>query len=562
MMKPFLIKFSAFLFLLSLASCLSMGVNFKHKTPKRAAKPPKFTLRDSLVGYNGPLRNCFDVRHYDIHLRLDPKQKNISGYVTTHFDLVKESKRIQLDLDEQMVIDSIKQDKKKLAFTRKYTAIFIDLLSETKQQSITVYYHGKPLEAKRPPWEGGFVWKRDKNKKPFAGVACEGNGAKAWLPIKTYLGDEPDSVSMYFTAPGDLMVVSNGNLVSVEELKSSNEKTFHWRTSYSVNPYDITFYLGDYRLIEESYTCLDGQEMMLNYYVLPENVEKAKEHFKQAPKILKVYEQLFGTYPWPKDGYKLVESPYEGMEHQTAIAYGYGYKNTPRQDFDYIILHETAHEWWGNAVSVSDFSDVWIHEGIATYAEALYVEKTKGHRAYLDYIWITSVFVMNKKPLIGPPGLYYWNYKDQDPYSKGAVMLHTLRTQINNDTLFFSILKIFFKNNCYKNTDTKAFIALVNEMTGRDMNYFFDQYLYRRESPYLLWNFYYDRDLGKTQLIYKLDRVDPNFKMTVEAEQEGSRFYIYPTTQKQSVILPHGDLPVLMNSNYSYLQNGYKRLKK
>lgn len=540
---------------------MSLGINLKNKTPNRPSHLPKFTVKDSLVGYNNPFRTCFDVRHYDIHLTLNGSQKSIQGFVTTRFDLLNNSKKIQLDLDRQLVIDSITQNSQLLKFTRRYTAIYIDLVSEKKDQSVTVYYHGRPVIAKRPPWEGGFVWKDDKNKKPFISVACEGSGAKTWLPVKTYLGDEPDSVNMHLTIPKTLIGVSNGNFLSAEE--NGSQKTYHWKTSYSINPYNITFYAGDYKLIEESYTCIDGEKMSLRYYVLPENFEKAKIHFMQAAKILKTYEELFGKYPWPKDGYKLVESPFAGMEHQTAIAYGNGYKNEKNEEYDYIVLHESAHEWWGNAVSVEDFSDIWIHEGIATYAEALYVEKTKGQKAYLDYMYWTAIGIRNKKPVVGPGDVYYSDYKDGDPYAKGALMLHTLRNHLQDDSLFFNILKTYFKENCYKLTNTKQFIALVNKMTGKDLNFFFDQYLYHRSSPYLMWGFNYDEPLQKDQIMFQFDRVGYDFTTPIEAEQGGDKFYIYPTDHLQYYTLPHpSTVPVTMNVRDSYLQEGYNKIKK
>lgn len=546
-----------------MASCMSIGLNFKNKTPVKASKLPRFTSKDSLLGYNNTFRNCFDVKHYDIHININTVKKSITGIVTTRFELLENLKKIQLDLDQRLSIDSIKQGTQQLSYSRNYTCVLVNLISEMKKQSISVYYHGKPLNATRPPWEGGFVWKEDKNKKPFVSVACEGTGAQIWLPVKAWLGDEPDSVTMHLTVPQDLVGVSNGNLISVHKNEQAVEKTYSWQTSYQINPYNITFYVGDYKMIEEPYTCIDGEKMTLRYYVHPENYEKAKTHFSQTGKILTIYEDLFGKYPWPKDGYKLVESPFAGMEHQTAIAYGNGYKNEKRENFDYIILHESAHEWWGNAVSVADFSDVWIHEGMATYAEALYVEKTKGYKAYLDYMNLMYLFVMNRKPVIGPPGVYYWNYKDGDPYGKGAAMLHTLRNDINNDSLFFSILKTFFSNNCYKITDTKAFIALVNKMTGKNLDYFFDQYLYHRSSPRLLWNFDYDFELEKDQLIFQFEEVGPYFTTAIEVEQGGNKFYIYPTNEVQFFTLPHpASVPVVVNSKNSYIEDGYGKIKK
>lgn len=373
------------------------------------------------------------------------------------------------------------------------------------------------------------------------------------------MGDEPDSVTTHYTVPKELIAVSNGRLISV--IEHGDKKTYSWQTSYSINPYNIAFYMGDYKLIEKPYLCLDGGLMTLSYYVLKENYEKAKSHFLQVDKIIENYETLFGNYPWAKDGYKLVESPFAGMEHQTAIAYGNGYKNEYKENYDYIILHETAHEWWGNAVSVADFSDVWIHEGIATYAEALYLEKTQGYEAYLDHLEWSAITVMNKKPVIGPKGLYYWNYKDGDPYSKGAVMLHSLRNHINDDTLFFSIIKTFFKNFCYRTANTSDFIVLVNEMTHKDFTYFFNQYLYRRESPLLRWNYDYDAATGQVGIIYQFDRVEKDFTTQIQVKQGGRAFYISPTTNVQFTKLPFAsDVPLYMNTKKSYLQDGFKKI--
>lgn len=557
--KILLYLFGIILPALVFMSCMALGINLKYKTPKRHAILPKFAAKDSLLGFNNAHRSCFNVTHYDINLRFDIRQKSIKGYVTTSFELVNPSDKIQLDLDPQFMIDSIVSEDKSLMYSRKITAITIDLPKQNKRQKVTVYYHGKPKVARRPPWEGGFVWKTDKNKKPFISVACEGEGAKVWLPIKSYLGDEPDSVTTHYTVDKNLVAVSNGNLISVEE--RNNEKIYTWKTSYLINPYNISLYIGDYQLIETSYNCLDGEKMMLRYYVLADNLEKAKVHFKQTEKILSVYEQLFGKYPWPKDGYKLVESPFAGMEHQTAIAYGNGYKNEKNESYDYIILHETAHEWWGNAVSVADFSDVWIHEGLATYSEALYVEKIKKPEDYMNYTYWTSMMVKNKKPVIGPAGLYYWNYKDGDPYSKGAAMLHTLRNHLNNDTLFFTIIRTFYKEYCYKTADTDDFIQIVNRFSGKDLTYFFKQYLYRRESPYLKWNFDYDKSSGTYGIIYQFDRVGDDFSLNIEVEQGNKKFYITPNSRMQRTNLPFSpSVPVVVNSKNSYVQTGYKKI--
>lgn len=392
-------------------------------------------------------------------------------------------------------------------------------------------------------------------------VACEDDGTKTWLPIKMHLGDEPDSISTHYTVPSNLMVISNGNLISIQE-NSNHTKTYHWKTSYCINPYNITFYIGNYKLIETDYTCIDGEKINLKYYVLPQNYMKAATHFTQTKSILSVYETLFGKYPWPKDGFKLVESPYAGMEHQTAIAYGNGYKNEKRENYDYIILHETAHEWWGNAVSVEDFSDLWIHEGIATYAEALYVEKTKGYTDYINYTYWTGILVGNKKPVIGPKGVYYTNYKDGDVYHKGAMMLHTLRNHLDNDTLFFNILKAFFNEYCYKTASTNDFVRIANQLSQQNLTPFFNHYLYKRYSPMLRWNFDYDNATGKDILIYKLTGVGSDVKLRIHFKQGDKEFSIIANSELQSMILPYqGKVSVQSNTKNSYVQDGFGRVE-
>lgn len=541
-------------------SCIHLGINIHHKTPRQAAKIPHFQHKDSLLGANNKWRSCFDVIHYEIQLDLDPKRKIISGFVTTRFNLIKSSSQIQLDLDPKLIIDSI-VGQVKLNYKREKTAVRITLSSQNKNQSISVYYHGSPKIARRPPWSGGMVWKQDKMGHAFAGVTCEGDGAQLWLPIKAWIGDEPDSADLFFTVPRGLTAVSNG--VLKDKVENEGTRTFHWKTKYPINPYNISFYLGDYQLIEDSMKLKDGTNLPMAYYVLPENFEKAKNHFAQSKLIIASYEDFFGPYPWKKECYKLIESPYEGMEHQTAIAYGHGYKNERGEDFDYIILHETAHEWWGNSVSVADFSDVWIHEGMATYAEALYVERTKGRVAYLNYLSYQYLTILNRKPVIGPSDVYYWNYRDGDVYTKGAAMLHALRTQIQNDTLFFGILKSYYEAHAKKITDTKEFIELVNEKTGKDWNYFFNQFLYRRESPYLKWNFYYNADLKVEQLIYKFENVNDEFKLAIKVKQGDQTFFIYPNSTTQFYTLPGQERQsVQMNLENIYLQQEFGKLKK
>ncbi len=270
----YVLKFIVIVFSFLLFGCMSIGLNFKYKTPKHASKYPNFSLKDSLLGFNNKYRTCFDVKYYNINLKIDIDKQTISGFVESKFLLKNQSSMIQLDLDSQFLIDSIIQNNSHLTYTRKHTAILITLNTTDTIQSIKIYYNGKPKIAKRAPWQGGFVWKKDKNKNPFVSVACEGDGAQVWLPIKSYLGDEPDSVTMHFTVPKNLVAVSNGKLKST--IENGDYKTFTWQTSYSINPYNISIYVGNYKSITSNYTCIDGEQMMLNHYVLEYNVVSGK----------------------------------------------------------------------------------------------------------------------------------------------------------------------------------------------------------------------------------------------------------------------------------------------
>ncbi len=278
-----------------------------------------------------------------------------------------------------MTIDSILYEKRKLSYYRKFNAVFVltgKSVSDNQNVKLSIYYHGKPVIAANPPWEGGFIWSKDKNNQPWVAVSCEVDGASLWWPVKDHLSDKPDSMKLSFTIPSGLNCVSNGKMI--DSIASGAKTTYRWKVTYPINSYSATFYFGKYAHFSIPFKGIDTT-FNLDFYVLPYNLDIARKHFEQIVNMLHFYESVYGPYPWPRDGYKLVESPYEGMENQTAIAYGNGYKNLVNL-FDQIILHESAHEWWGNSVTVPDFAEVWIHEGFATYSEALYVEHEYGHQ--------------------------------------------------------------------------------------------------------------------------------------------------------------------------------------
>ncbi len=527
----------------SFSACSLLGINLNHSAPVHASKIPVFTQKDSLRGSLNPNRSCFDVTHYGINVSFNYDKKTIAGFVDISAKASQDFNALQLDLQRNMQVNSVVLNNQNLKFTRKDDYFIVEMPKQQAKNSnfvLRVNYEGKPVEAKRPPWEGGFVWKKDKQKNPWLGVACEQLGASCWFPLKDHLSDEPDSMSMNLTIPKGLVAVSNGQFLGSETDSKNNTETFKWKTTYPINHYDITFYVGNFKHFEVPYQHNESSFTM-SYYVLPENLDKAKSHFKQATDIIKVYENLFGDYPWQRDGYRLVESPYAGMEHQSGIAYGNGYKNggAASQNVDYIILHETAHEWWGNAVSVGDFADVWIHEGLATYTESLYIEKTEGFDAYLRYLFFYGISVQNKKPMVGPRGVNYWDYKDGDPYVKGAMMMMSLRTTLDNDPQFFDILKTFQTRFRGKIATSNDFIALVNEKTGSDYNWFFKQFLYNRKPAHLVVKTVKTSKVIK--LAYHWEDTESDFKMPVYL-RDGKRLQrLTPTTTEQFYTVKNPD---------------------
>ena len=529
-------------------SCTLLGVNLSKKTPKNGNEYPKFTKKDSVRGALNPMRTCYDVQHYTISIDINPTKKYIQGYVDIDFKVMSPTNTIQVDLFKNMKMDSIILEGKKVSFTRKYNAVYLQLpsLKTGELKSIRCYYQGKPIEAPRPPWEGGFVWKQSADKSPWIGVACEVVGASLWWPCKDHLSDEPDKgVIMSVSVPKGLTVVSNGVQKSHE---TKNEKEyFTWETRYPINNYNITLYVGKYEHFSEEYVGVDTT-FTLDYYMLPEHLEKAKEVFKQTSNVIKFFESIYGSYPWPREGFKLVGSPFEGMEHQTAIAFGTGFR-THYLGFDYIILHETAHEWWGNSVSVADVSDIFIHEGFATFSEILFVEKTYGKRDAERYVATYATYIKNKNPVVGPKDVNFWDYEDTDPYMKGALTLQGLRFVIDNDSLFFDILKTYYNKSKFSIVSVKDFTDFVNVKANQDLSWYFNQYLYDRRCPRLE---YIATQDGETVIIeMKWSNVNPNFVLPVELKVNGDPIRVNVSNEVQKYVF-HNAKELYFNSYVAY----------
>ena len=514
--------------------------------------PQDFNRSDSLRGNLSSLRSCYDVNYYDLNIVIDDKNKKISNsFNIIHFTALNNFQNLQIDLFSNLNILSIEFENTLLSFTRDHNAVFIDfprVILTDEVLSFTVSYNGEPREAVNPPWDGGFSWENDNNSLPWIGVSCQGLGASSWWPCKDHQSDEPDSMKITCSVRKPLQVISNGNLINDtivynKDLNSLTTKS-SWFVSYPINSYNVTLCIGDYSHFNDIY--INQEDTLdLDYYVLSYNKKKAMKHFKQVKPMLACFEKYFGPYPFWSDGYALVETPFLGMEHQSAIAYGnnflHGYngntKFTAGFDFDYIIIHETGHEWWGNSISTNDIADMWIHEGFCTYSEVLYVECIYGYDAMLKYVNNQKKSVRNDKPIVGP---YNVNRRgSNDMYQKASLMLHTLRSVIDNDSLWFSLIKGISYEFKHKTIDGIDIINYINSVIQRDFSIFFNQYLNTKEIPILEYKI--QKNGREHTLIYRWDAIS-GFNMNVLVNDGIKDIWITPEDTWQELSLGFCDI--------------------
>lgn len=501
-----------------------------------------FTKADTLRGMLRPERSCYDVTFYDLSVKVDVDKHYLSGYVDIFYKAKSDFNRLQIDLFANMQLDRIVFQNKELKFQRVENAVFVDFPKQKSgtQGNFRVYYQGAPAEAQNPPWDGGFVWAKDDKGNPWVGVACEGDGASLWWPCKDHLSDEPDSMSIRVEVPNGLTCVANGNLRGTYRI--GDYTRYDWFVSYPINNYNVSVNIAKYTYFSDVYTAKDGQKLSLDYYVIPSNARKAKEHFKQVQQVLACYEYYFDKYPFWKDGFALVETPYLGMEHQSAIAYGNKYMRgylggmIPKgQDWDYIIVHETGHEYFGNSISCNDIAEMWIHESFTTYMEALYVEYTYGYKQAVAYLLSQRQYIYNQQPILGPKDVNWDDWDGSDHYYKGAWILHTLRNTMQNEAQFFALLKNFYNKYKLSNIRTEDFVQYVNEATGRNYTAFFEQYLQYPELP-TLWYKLKNTDTG-LEVSFKWEAAVAGFDMPVLVGKPDAYQLIYPTTQWKTVHL-------------------------
>ncbi len=498
----------------------------------------QFSRQDSLRGTLSAVRSCYDVTFYDLKLKVIPTSQTIEGSNTIYYRATTDFKKMQVDLFANMQIVNVFQNDKPLKFTREGNATFINfdnVQKRNKKYSIKIDYRGKPQIARNPPWDGGFSWKKDPTGKDWIVVSCEGTGASLWFPNKDHLSDEPDSVKITCAVPKGLMCVSNGNLRNTKELKSDSAQLFteyEWFVSYPINNYNISLNIADYAHFKDVYTAQDGEKLDLDYYVLKPNLEKAKTHFQQVKPMLACYEKLFGKYPFWKDGYALVETPYWGMEHQSAVAYGNNYRNN-EYGFDFIIIHESGHEYFGNSLSCNDHAEMWIHESFTTYMEALYVECTQGYEKSVKYLEKQKTGIRNTEPLIGALGVNY-PQPDSDIYYKGTWMLHTIRNVVNDDKVWFETLKGLTTKFKISNVSTEQIIQYFDEKTGKNLAPIFNMYLRTKQIPVLQYQVNVKPD-NMIELRYRWKEITPT--MPIKAGFGIQKYeVISPSTEWQTKI--------------------------
>tara|TARA_R110000868_G_scaffold383578_8_gene650706 strand:- start:17263 stop:18912 length:1650 start_codon:yes stop_codon:yes gene_type:complete len=498
-----------------------------------------FTRQDTLRGSITPERAWWDLTYYHLDVTIDLEDSTISGSNTIQYRVDSATTSImQVDLQQPMVIDEVTQLGKSLEFERDGNAYFIILQQDQRVGDINelfIQFDGKPLIAARPPWDGGLTWTRDQNGNPFVANANQKIGASIWWPNKDHPYDEVDSMLISVTIPEDLVDVSNGRLRNVEE-NNDGTKTWNWFVSNPINSYGVNINIGDYVNFKEIYEGEKG-ELDMDYWVLSYNKEKAIAQFADAPRTIEAFEYWFGPYPFYEDSYKLVEAPYLGMEHQSSVTYGNGFENGYLGTdlsasgwgfkFDFIIVHETGHEWFANNITYADIADMWIHESFTHYSEYLFLEYHFGKKAASEYQKGVRLRISNDIPIIGTYGVH--NEGSGDMYYKGGNMLHTIRQLFDDDELWRKTLRGLNQELYHQTVSTKQIEEYISEQLGTDLTPIFDQYLRDIRIPILEYSF------KEGLLYYRWGNTVFDFNMPLNVFIDGDEVRIFPTTEWQGM---------------------------
>lgn len=498
----------------------------------------KFTHDDTLRGSITRERAWWDLTYYELRVRVDPDKQSLDGSTTVFYKVIEPYQTLQIDLQPPLSITRVLQDGKPLKFTKDGANAYFISLEKPQQkggrESVVVEYAGKPRVAKRAPWDGGFSWSKDKNGQHFVATSCQGLGASVWWPCKDHMYDEVDSMLISVTVPQNLMDVSNGRLRK-KTVNNDGTRTFDWFVQNPINNYGVNVNIGNYTHFSDVFAGEKG-DLSLDYYVLPENLEKAKVQFKQVNMMLKAFEHWFGPYPFYEDGYKLVEVPYLGMEHQSSVTYGNKYGNgyLGRDlsgtgwglKWDFIIIHESGHEWFANNITYKDVADMWIHESFTNYSENLFTEYYHGKEAGAAYVIGTRMGIGNREQIIGK---YDVNKSGSgDMYPKGGNMLHNIRQIVNNDEKWRGILRGLNQTFYHQTVTTKQIEDYVSKGAKRDLSKVFDQYLRDIRIPVLEYR------LSKKKIEYRWTNCVAGFDMPVKILLDGKKeLTIFPKTDWQ-----------------------------
>ena len=486
----------------------------------------RYTHADTLRGSNGPARAWWDAQFYDLHVALSLRDSSISGWNRITYRVLQTGREMQVDLQPPLIIDSVVQERRKLAFRRDGKAFFVTLNAAARPGSarggaVTVWYHGKPRIGARLPWDGGFAFQRDSLGRPWIATANEGLGASVWWPLKDYLADEPDSQRTAITVPDSLVDVSNGRLRGVTRNRDGTAM-YEWFAASPINSYNVTINAARYGHFSDT---LQGEagKLSLDFWPLDYHVDTARGQFKQAILMLQCFEHWFGPYPWYADGYKLIETPHLGMEHQSAIAYGNHYLNGYRGrdlsgtglglQWDFIIVHESAHEWFGNNISAQDHADMWVHESFANYAEGIYTECRLGKSAGAAYMIGARRGVRNDRPVIPAFGVNAQGSGDM--YPKGGNMLHTIRAIIDDDAKWRDILRGLNKTFYHQTVTGTQVQDYISREAGIDLSKVFAQYLTTTQIPV------FEYRVQNGALSYRWTNVVPGFDMPLRVNIPG-----------------------------------------
>ncbi len=503
-----------------------------------------FSRGDSLRGQLTPLRTCYDIHYYHLQVQVDPDERHISGSNLFVFTATERFSRLQFDLFDNLRVDRVVYHGQELPFKREYHAVFVDFphpIEKGRLDSFSVHYAGHPVQAKRAPWDGGFDFKKDSNGKHWIATACQGLGASVWWPNKDHLSDEVDSMLISISVPHGLTNVSNGRFRARKDMGNGYTR-FDWFVGNPINNYNVAVNIGDYVHFADTFRGEKGV-LDLDYWVLRENEAKAKPHFQANVKpMLRAFEHWFGPYPFYGDGFKLVETAHLGMEHQSAIAYGNKYQNgylgydgsgTGWGDkWDFIIIHEAGHEWFGNNITAGDIADMWIHESFTNYSESLYIDYHFGKRAGQEYIHGNRGGIQNLTPLMG--NYHVNNEGSGDMYNKGGVLHNMVRTIIDDDEKWRQILRGLNERFHHSTVDYQDIVGFINQRSGKDLSSVFAQYVRHPNIPTLEFRF---DGRGRASCRWIAD--EAGFDMPVRIRIKGGAYrFIYPTRRFSAIDLP------------------------